>query len=175
MSLLFKIFSLIVLFSLNLAVLKNFSFFGAGPNFLLILLVLLASEGEIEANLLIVFLSGLILDFYVQTFFGALTFAFLLLSLLFDLLNRHFLALRQNWKFLVVMLISAQLFIYLFAFGYSRVFVLDNMNFAQIESLNLRLRFFPELIYNLIMLYPVKFFWRRISGLRLKLIARQNA
>ncbi len=144
-----------LLYALNIGLLKNFLFFSALPNLLLIICIYVTLEEEGEFYLFFCFFCGLILDFTSGIFLGSFALSFLLLSRLLRFISKDVAALQKNWKYLPAVLFFFQVgvvvWIFLYNLAAEKLFSAPVIIFYPM----LLKTFFWQYVYNLVFLFPV--------------------
>jgi cell shape-determining protein MreD len=147
--------TIIVLLGINVGVFSNLQFFSGVPNLLLLFVIIFSLENESRDFLIVAALSGMILDFYSGAFIGSFTIGFLLLALAVQAVSNSFLALEINWKYLAGLTVGGWVLVYLFVWVYGYYTYKLGWNPAFIEFVTVRNKIIPEVVYNLLLLYPM--------------------
>lgn len=135
---------------------------------LLIFIVYLALEDRNEFYLVAAFVCGLLLDFASNLFLGSFALAFLFGAAALRVFIQKVVAMERNWKYLPLVLISAQATVYFWIFFYNALAVRLGYGANLLAAKQFFTHFFAEAFYNLILLYPV---WK-LAGLPEKLQAK---
>ncbi len=151
--------AIILLLGINLGLFGNLPFFGQTPNLLFLLTLYFALEKKDFDFFFIAFVCGVFLDFFSVHYFGAYTISLLILASGLYLLTQNFILQELNWKFLAAILLGSlailQIFLWLYALLVSGVYLAQEP-----ESLGIYFNGFTgSLFYDLILMYPVYFFY----------------
>jgi len=157
-------FWLTILAGLNFGVFSNLDFFGKAPNLFLLFVVLAGSlkEGLFE-RLFIALLSGLFADYFNGGFFGGYMLAFLFLCLVLQGIRASFSLVEMDWKYFFGVFVLAYIFTSLFVWVYNLVAFRLHWTEFYTSFLGLIQKWPAELVYNLVLLLPVKKFFEFIQ------------
>lgn len=149
--------ALIVLLGLNIVVFNNLDIQGQIPNLLLLISICFAIDNEGFDFIFIAFVSGLFLDFFSTSFFGAYTSALLCVSLLIYFFINNFVEITIRLRSLAISLffslILYNLVIWFFGFVVFKLNLVQNHTaFKTYASV-----FYISFLYNLVLIFPVYF------------------
>lgn len=146
---------IILLVGINAGMFSYLKIAGAAPNLVFLLVIFFALDKENYDFIFLAFCGGLFLDFFSGGPFGGFTLILLLTGFLLRLLANRLLISETNWKYLAAVLAGVVFIsgVILKLYGVA-VFKLgwpgQYPDFQIFSS-----RFFPEYLYNLLLMYPV--------------------
>lgn len=146
---------LIVLAGLQSGLFRYLKFFGAVPDLMLLFVVGCCLQREAEDAFFVALLAGLFVDLQNGVFVGSYAFSFLLLALLLYLVIRQLVVFELNFKYLVAATIVAVVFTGFLAWLISGLAEHLNLAVAAIDPHIWRSRLLPEIIYDVILCYPI--------------------
>lgn len=157
-------FWLTILAGLNFGVFSSLDFFGAVPNLFLLFVVLAGSLKEnLFERLLVALVCGLFADYFSGGSFGGYAFSFLFLCLLLQGFKASFSLVEMDWKYFLAVFVLAYIFTGLFVWLYNfAAFRLHWTGFYN-SFLSLVQKWPTELVYNLVLLLPMKRFFEFIQ------------
>lgn len=155
---------IVLLLALNLSLFPLISIYGSVPNLLLVLIVMMVAQKD-EQLLWVACLSGLFLDFYTGVFVGSFSIAFLLISAIFYFAINQVFVFSVNWKFIVGGIIIAVFITDFVLWGYNSIVFNLGWSVFALPFKSLLVRAPSEIIYDLLLLYPVNLLLRGIEGM----------
>lgn len=149
-------FLIVVVFSINVGVFGQLKFFGATPDLLLLLIIFISADKNSDNDFLpVAFFSGLLMDVYSGLLVGSFTVPFLLAGLSLYLITEKVIVYEFSWKYAVLLAALATFGTHVLMWGYGAAGKnLGWFPYAIGRQSAIRL-FFPELAYNILLLYPV--------------------
>lgn len=165
--------SIILLLAVNLGLFGQFQLWNNVPNLLFLWLMFFCLDKDNYDFLFIAFFAGLFLDFYSAVFIGSFIFSFLLIGSWQRLLVNRIVAFEANWKLQLAMLVTSLQLLDLMVWLYNLL-----VSKAGWAALPLSLRaiennFFPQLIYNLLLFYPMYVLYHFVKGQLTKWVNRK--
>jgi rod shape-determining protein MreD len=155
MKYLIYIFVIVVLAGLQTGLFPYLKFFGVVPNLLLLFVVGTCLQREAEDAFFVALLCGLVVDFQNAVFVGSYTVSFLVLALLLYLAIGRLVVFELNFKYLVVTAALAVVFTGFLAWILSVEATRVGLAVAAIDGHVWRSRLPAEILYNLVLCYPL--------------------
>jgi rod shape-determining protein MreD len=146
---------IIVLAGVQIGFFSYLKFFGAVPDVLLLFVVGCCLQREAEDAFFTALFAGLFADFLNGLFIGSYSASFLILALLLYLIINRLIVFELSFKYLLAVVAAATLFIGLFVWLISAVALHYGWATVAADPHVLRGLLLPELVYNLVLAYPL--------------------
>jgi len=147
--------AIIILVGINTGLFPYIKFFGVQPNLPLLFLVGACLQRDAEDSFFIALCAGLFLDTLSGIFIGSFTFGFLLLALLLFVVIHRLVVFELSWKYLFAVSIFATVFTQACAWAINSAAFHYGWSQVSLNGSQLRNKIVFEIIYNLILAYPL--------------------
>lgn len=165
MKYLFNFLAVMLLLIVNIGFFGNFSIYGQIPNLLFLFALNFALDKTSFDYIFVSFICGLILDFYSTSFFGSYTIAFLLTSVLCNLVIQNFIFLELNWKYFSLILFIGLSVLNFCLWLYGFMVFKFNWHYNYIQFNTYLNNFYIMYGYNWLLFYPIYLFYNKLQDL----------
>ena len=146
---------IILLVGLNVGLFKYIPFFGAVSNLLLLFVVGVSLQREAEESLFIAFISGIFLDYYNGLFIGSFAISFLSVSIIIYFFIHQLVVFELSWRYLFTIVTLSTIFTACLVWALNVLAIHFNFPAAFIDTSELHFHLMAEVIYNLLLAYPL--------------------
>lgn len=162
--------TIIILTGIQIGLFHYLALFGTVPNLLLLFVIGSSLQREAEDSFFLALVGGLFLDFSSGLLIGSFALGFLLLALLLYFIIHHLVVFELSWKYLLTVTAVATVFVDACVWLFNNFAYLHNWSTVLVSGQLLRARIVPEILYNLLLAYPlyVLAIWLHNSILRLQ-------
>ncbi len=160
---------IIILAGLQVGLFGFIKLFGAVPNLLLLFVVGCCLQRDTADSFFVALIAGLFLGFSSSILVGSYSLVFLVLAALLYFIIYRLVVFELNWKYLLAVAAGATIFVEICVWGISKLGTHYAWSAVSLDIFILRRNLVFEVIYNLLLIYPIYLLATSINHIILRL------